>query len=251
MRQQVAAGYSVKICQLAETGCRLALHFVVAMRQAAAVVAQDIGSGILLTSFQQLLDVGAHIARRHAGGFRRHEHAALPGLWNLCPEQAVQDVGMRFHEHAGLAQALLLKLQDFAQRIHLAAHALHHFVDRIHPHLAAFVSFERILDGQLLSGFHQQRRIVVGSTRRMCGDIFQQLLEARLHVVRRLIQLNGLGIGFGFTGFDNLPEIWSAGECPARPLRPGAEHRPARWLGPRVGPLLRSGRPPWLLPPRP
>ena len=108
---QFAAGGREQVGQLADAGRDLAPRLGVFRIQAVQVILQNGNRGFLVAAFQQYLDELAHVARRHAGRFMRQQHALLAGFRHFRPEHAVQDVGMRLHQNAGLAHLVFLELR--------------------------------------------------------------------------------------------------------------------------------------------
>ena len=84
---------------------------------------------------------------------------------------------MRLHQNPGLAHLFFLQLQNLAQRVHLAAHVLHHLVYGVYFDFALLVALQGKADGHVLGGFHQQRRVVLLRRGRLRRQTSQQLLQ--------------------------------------------------------------------------
>ena len=138
----------------------------------AAVVGENFGGELIIVALKKDFDELANVAGRHAGGFAGEQNALLAGFGNLSPEHAVENVGMRLDQNAGLRHLIFLDAQDLAERVHLPAHVLHHVVDGVDLDIAALIAVEGELDGHALGGLHQQRSViavagaVLGSLRR-------------------------------------------------------------------------------------
>ena len=91
----------------------------------------------------------------------RHEDAFLTGFRHFGPEHAIENVGMRLHQDAGLVHLLFLDAQNLTERVHLPAHVLHHLVHGVYFDLAFLVTLESKANRHVLSRFHQQRLIIL------------------------------------------------------------------------------------------
>ena len=139
-----------------------------------AVVGENLGGDFIVVALKKDFDELANIAGRHAGGFAGEQNAFLAGFGNFRPEHAVENVGVRLHQDAGLGHFVFLDAQDLAQRVHLPAHVLHHVVDGVDLDFAALIAVEGEFDGHAFGGLHQQRCVVAfagGVLRSLRGQI--------------------------------------------------------------------------------
>ena len=102
--QTLAGGFAVELGELSQADRGFLAGLGVGVADAGCVVQQDVSGGVRFAASHEFFDVLLNVARRNAPRFRRHQHGFLAGVRDGGPELAIENVGMRFHGHAGVRQ---------------------------------------------------------------------------------------------------------------------------------------------------
>ncbi len=90
-------------------------------------------------------------------------------FWNGGPKLPVENFAVRLDHEAGIGHLVFVRAENFAEIIDLLIHAVEHLPHGVYFHFAAFKTFERKADRQMLGEFYQDGFIRL-AFRRLRGE---------------------------------------------------------------------------------